>query len=104
MAEHEIPTLFLLLGLLFPRISLLIFWLTGSLPYNTTPLWSDALLSMFFPRALFCWWIYDIQGYSGWFWIFFISLILSIIFHTIDYMSGNAKKRFDMMMEQLNRM
>lgn len=75
MHLHEIGTWFLLLSLLFPRITLLFWWLAGNLPYNTTPFVGDVFASIFVPRILILVWIYGLQGFSGWFWIHFAVMI-----------------------------
>lgn len=92
--EYEIGTAFLLIGLLFPRFTLFFWWITNNLPFNTTPLWGDVLLSIFLPRVLFCWWIYDVQGMSGWFWIHLAGLFVSLLYHTINF-DKNLKQSKD---------
>jgi hypothetical protein len=69
MAQHEIGIWFLLLSLFLPRTVLLFWWITGNLPYNTTPFLADLFASIFVPRVLIVVWIYDIQGMSAWFWV-----------------------------------
>jgi len=83
--DYEIGSMFLILGLFIPRFVLFFWWITENLPYNTTPLWGDAILAVFLPRALFCVWIYDIQGTSGWFWIHLICAIISFGYHVMTY-------------------
>lgn len=89
--EYEIGSMFLILGLFFPRFVLFFWWLTGNLPFNTTPLWGDFILSILFPRILFCVWIYDIQNTSGWFWIHLICAIISFGYHVISFPSQHEK-------------
>jgi Na+/alanine symporter len=50
--HHEIATWFLVISLIFPRITLLIAWLNGSIPYNTIPFILDAVMAVFLPRVL----------------------------------------------------
>ena len=96
--DNEIGTGFLLVGLIFPRITLFFWWITHNLPFNTTPLWGDVILSIFLPRVLFCWWIYDIQGMSGWFLIHLIGLFISLTYHTFNFKSNS--KKFEQLMSK----
>ena len=100
--EYEIGLMFLILGLLFPRFVLFFWWLTGNLPFNTTPLWGDFLLSIFLPRVLFCVWIYDIQGTSDWFWIHLICAIIAFGYNTLTFQARHerAKKWFESVVNQ----
>lgn len=73
--DNEINIWFLLMSLFFPRIVLFLSWITGNLPYNSTPLFLDVITSIFFPRILILIWIHNLQGMSPWFWIHFIVLM-----------------------------
>lgn len=74
MATHDIGIWFLLLSLVLPRITLFFWWITGNLPYNTTPFIGDMFAAIFVPRILILVWIYDLQGFSTWFWIHLAAL------------------------------
>jgi len=76
MPTYEIGTWFLLLSIILPRFTLLFWWLCGNLPYNTTPFIGDLVASIFVPRILILVWIYNLQGFSTWFWIHLVALIL----------------------------
>ena len=74
METHEIGIWFLLVSIFLPRFVLFFWWITGNLPYNTTPLWADVLTSFFFPRILILVYIYGCQGLSPWFWVHLVAL------------------------------
>lgn len=76
MPTHEIGTWFLLLSLILPRFTLFFWWICGNLPYNTTPFIGDLFASLLVPRILILVWIYNIQGFSTWFWIHFVVMII----------------------------
>lgn len=102
--EYEIGTAFLLISLFFPRFVLFFWWITNNLPFNTTPLWGDVLLSIFLPRVLICWWIHDIQGMSGWFWIHLVAAILSFSYHILNYSKNKeeAEQKWKNFVSKLN--
>ena len=77
MDNHEIGIWFLLVSLFVPRIVLFFWWITGNLPFNTTPLWADVFCSVFFPRILILVYIYGIQGFSPWFWIHLVAMFVA---------------------------
>jgi len=77
METHEIGIWFLLLSLFIPRFTLFFWWISGNLPYNTTPLWADVLASFFLPRVLILVYIYGCQGFSPWFWIHLVALLVA---------------------------
>jgi hypothetical protein len=83
--EHEIGIWFLLLSLFVPRFTLFFWWLTGNLPYNTTPLFADVICSMFLPRVLILVYIYGCQGMSPWFYIHLVALCVAWITNAIIY-------------------
>ncbi len=74
----EIGIWFLVVGLFFPRIALFFWWWAGNLPANTTPFAFDVISAIILPRFLILMYIFENQGYSEWFFIHFIFLILSI--------------------------
>lgn len=88
---HEIDIWFLIVSLLFPRFTLFFWWVTNSLPYNTTPFIADVICSIFFPRVLVCIYIYGCQGTSEWFWIHLAGLIIAYWYH-ITHFEQNMKK------------
>ncbi len=73
-------TVFLVLSLFLPRITLLIFWLFVGIPDNSVPFIGDLLLTIFFPRVLIIIYIVENLGVaSPWFWIHLVvALILYI--------------------------
>ena len=83
MQSHEIGIWFLLLGLIFPRITLFFWWICGNLPFHTTPLIANLFASVLVPRILITVWIYSIQGFSPWFWYPFISNVICISYWCI---------------------
>lgn len=89
--ENDIGIWFLLLSLFLPRFVLFFWWITGNLPYNTTPLLADVLCSMFLPRILILVWIYDIQGFSNWFWIHLVALFVAWVYN-ISHAKENIEK------------
>lgn len=62
----QISTLFLILGLIFPRLTLFVCWLTGSIPANTTPFALDVIGALFLPRFLIAVWAYEAHVHIGW--------------------------------------
>jgi len=80
-------SLFLVLSLFIPRVTLIIFYFTGSIPYNSVPFVGDILLTIFIPRVLVLIYIVDNLGTSSpWFWI---HLVVAVIV----YISGNQIRR-----------
>lgn len=70
-------TVFLVLGLFVPRITLLIFWLFVGLPQNSVPFIGDLLLAIFFPRVLIIIYIVENLGVSTpWFWIHLVVALI----------------------------
>jgi len=51
--------MFIVFALFFPRLTLLICWLTSALPTNSTPFFVDILLAIFAPRFLVAFWLYE---------------------------------------------
>lgn len=50
--------LFLFFGFFFPRATLLVCFVTGSMPANDTPFIADLLAAIVAPRLLIAWWLY----------------------------------------------
>lgn len=91
METHEIGIWFLLISLIFPRFTLFFWWLTGNLPYNTTPLAADVICSILLPRVLILIYIYGCQGMSPWFWIHLIALGIAWIANATYYITKTNK-------------
>lgn len=67
---------FLIVSLFIPRLTLLYFYFTGLVPFNTVPFAADLMLSAFVPRLLILFYIIENQGYSNWFWVHLVAWIL----------------------------
>jgi hypothetical protein len=81
--------IFLVLSLFIPRITLILFYLMHSIPYNNLPLIGDILLTVFLPRVLIL--IYIVENYgtqSPWFWI---HLVVAVFIYITT--SNKASKR-----------
>lgn len=91
MPTHEIGTWFLLLSLILPRFTLFFWWICGNLPFNTTPFIGDLFASIFVPRILILVWIYNLQGFSPWFYIHLVMLIVVWGFNILRYAAKNSK-------------
>jgi len=83
--ENDIGIWFLLMSLFVPRVVLFFWWITGNLPFNTTPLLADVLCSIFFPRILILVYIYGIQGFSPWFWIHIAAMFIAWGWNLLNY-------------------
>jgi 1,4-dihydroxy-2-naphthoate octaprenyltransferase len=83
--EHEIGIWFLLLGLVFPRIVLFFWWISGNLPFNTTPLIADLICAVLLPRILILVYIYENQEFSTWFWIHMAVMLFSWAVAVLKY-------------------
>jgi hypothetical protein len=59
-------TLFLIAGLFFPRITLLICYFGGSMPPNDTPFALDVVSGMVAPRLLIAYWTYTNHLHPLW--------------------------------------
>ena len=74
---HHLPFLFLVLALFLPRLSLLVMYLQNSLtPYHLVGL-LPPIFWLFLPRVLVLYIIYLDQGFSGWFLLHLLALILA---------------------------
>ena len=85
--------IFLVLSLFIPRISLVLFFLVHSIPYNNVPLIGDMLLTVFLPRVLVL--IYVVENYgtqSPWFWIH-LGVALFIYITTSNKVSKRKLKK-----------
>jgi len=70
---------FLFFSLFFPRISLLIAYLAGGIPFNNVPLFFDVLGALIFPRLLIMYYIVYADLGTGWLIAHIIALIIRII-------------------------
>ena len=64
-----IPIWFLVLSLIFPRISILIAWLASCLPFWAAPWLVKFIMAALIPRILILIYIATIMGLCAWFWI-----------------------------------
>lgn len=68
--------IFLILSLFLPRITILIYYFSNSIPLNSVPFLGDILLSIFLPRVLILIYIADNFGIeSPWFWIHLVAAL-----------------------------
>lgn len=83
-------TLFLVLGLFLPRLTLIIYYFfLGGIPVNTVPFILDIGLAIFLPRVLIIIYIVQTPGLgtdSPWFWIHLAVAVIVYLF------SGNKFK------------
>lgn len=71
-------TYFLILTIFFPRLTLLVSYMSGLIPANIVPFWGDVVMGVFVPRVLVLIYIYHSLGiHSGWFWLHVVALILT---------------------------
>jgi hypothetical protein len=56
---------------------LFFWWITGNLPFNTTPLFVDIVTSILLPRILILVWIYQSMGICAWFWIHLVTMFVT---------------------------
>lgn len=69
-------SIFLVLSLFLPRVTLIIYYLLNQIPLNTVPFLGDIILTIFIPRALILIYIAQNLGTgSPWFWIHLIVAI-----------------------------
>lgn len=76
---------FLVCAVFFPRLTLFFSYVTGSIPFNTTPFAVDVIGSLFLPRLLIAAWLYDSHKDVHWAW----SAILVVL--TIAEWSGGRR-------------
>ena len=82
---HDIATWFLILGLIFPRITLLIAYCSHSIPPNAIPFWGDFFMAALIPRVLILIYIVTNMGFGGW-------AIAHLIFAVLAYSGGTRIK------------
>jgi hypothetical protein len=73
---HDIATWFLVLSLIFPRLTLFIAWCSGGIPPNTIPFFAEVLMTLFVPRVLVLIYIATTMGMHEWFWIHLVVMVL----------------------------
>lgn len=73
--------LLLFFSLFFPRISLFIAWMTGSIPCNNVPFFFDLIGAIVFPRLLIIYYIWYAELGTGWMVAHIVALILAKLFH-----------------------
>jgi hypothetical protein len=86
-------SIFLVLSLFIPRITLILFYFAHSIPCNSVPFTGDFLLTIFFPRVLIL--IYIVENYgtqNPWFWIHLVAAIY-IYLTTSNKISKRKLKR-----------
>lgn len=76
--------IFLLISLLFPRITLFIAWISGTIPLNNVHLFFDLLGALIFPRLLIIYYIVYAELGIGWLIAHIIALIIKIIINSTD--------------------
>jgi len=90
--------IFLVLSLFIPRITLIIFFFTHSIPYNNVPLIGDFLLTVFLPRVLIL--IYIVENFgvdSPWFWIHLVMAVFVYVFGGKKYNKRRLRKKVKVM-------
>lgn len=90
---HEIGIWFLLLSLFIPRITLFFWWVTGNLPYNTTPLVADIFASVLIPRILILVYIYGCMGMCAWFWIHLVMMLIVWVFNVMRIVASSIDNK-----------
>jgi hypothetical protein len=84
--SNDIAVWFLVLSLLFPRITLLIAWCNNCIPLNTIPFWGDFFMTIFIPRILILIYIGTNMGCdSGWFWVHIVAAIFAYLCNAYAY-------------------
>ncbi|HEY0262936.1 MAG TPA: hypothetical protein VGC07_00300 [Granulicella sp.] len=77
MFLHVLPLWFLVFSLFLPRIALVILWLyRGLVPFHLGVGWIPPLIALLVPRILILFLIYRDQGFTAWFLIHAIALLL----------------------------
>lgn len=59
-------TWFLICAMCFPRLTLIISYLSDNLPMNDTPFMVDVVMSLFFPRLLVAYWANALHAHYLW--------------------------------------
>ena len=92
MELHDIGIWFLLISLFLPRFTLFFWWVTGNLPFNTTPLLADVICAVFLPRVLVLVYIYQNMGMGPWFYIHLVALFIAWTYNLFTF-SANMEDR-----------
>lgn len=77
-------TFLLLVGLVFPRIALLLTYIGGGIPANNVPLFFDVLGALVFPRLLIMYYIVYADLGIGWLIAHIFALIIKIILNAAE--------------------
>ncbi len=78
MAVHFLPLWFLIFSLFLPRIALIVAWFDRDLVhFHLGNSLIPPLLALLVPRILILFLIYQDQGFSGWFLIHAVALVLA---------------------------
>jgi asparagine N-glycosylation enzyme membrane subunit Stt3 len=72
-----LPFWFLVLSLFLPRISLLVLYLQGHTGHTFVVSLVPALIALLVPRILILFWIYSVQGFSIWFLVHAVALLIA---------------------------
>jgi hypothetical protein len=87
-------TIFLVLSLFLPRITIILFYLLHSIPYNNVPFIGDVLLTVFLPRILILIYIVENLGtHNPWFWIHLV--VALFVYLTSGKIYNKRRKRKD---------
>ena len=77
MIVHVLPLWFLIFSLFLPRIALLVAWFDRDLVhFHLGTTWIPPLLALLVPRILILFLIYQDQGFSFWFLIHAVGLLM----------------------------
>jgi hypothetical protein len=76
---NDIDIWFLILGLFFPRLALLIAYFSNNIPLNNIPFWGDFFMAVLIPRILMLIYIYTNLGNGMWFWIHLVFCALAYL-------------------------
>lgn len=79
---------FLVMALLFPRLTLLYCWLFDHMPANTTPFGADLIGAIFAPRLLVGYWTYDAGVHPIW-------TVLYVVFFLAAFIGQRARVRVE---------
>lgn len=86
--QNEIGIWFLLLSLFIPRFVLFFWWVTGNLPFNTTPFLADTVCAIFLPRVLVLVYIHQNMGMGPWFYIHLAALVIAWGYNLLHFKSN----------------
>jgi hypothetical protein len=79
LVTGHIPLWFLILGLILPRLTVLIAYIDMGLPPNPLPDLVNFVLWLVFPRFLIATYIYADSGTNIWFWIYVIAGVIAFL-------------------------